>query len=92
LVSLELSRLYATQGRTEEVKSLARHMVPIFQSQEIHREALAALLIFREAAEKERVTAEFARDILLYLRKARHNPELRFERGTGASVSSEIAS
>ena len=92
LVSLELSTFYAAQGRTEEIKSLARHMVPIFQSQEIHREALAALLVFREAAEKERVTTEFARNILLYLRKARHNPELRFERGTGASVSSEIAS
>lgn len=79
LVSLELSMFYAKQGRTQEVKSLARHLVPIFKSQEIHREALAALLIFREAAEKEQITAEFARDILLYLRKARHNPALRFE-------------
>lgn len=91
LVSLELSEFHARQGRTQEVKSLARHMVPIFKSQEIHREALAALLVFREAAEKEHVTAEFAREILLYLRRARHDPGLRFERGTGASVSSEIA-
>jgi tetratricopeptide (TPR) repeat protein len=81
LVSLELSAFHARQGRVQEVKSLARHMVPIFSSQEMHREALAALLVFREAAEKEQVTAELAREILLYLRKARHNPELRFESG-----------
>jgi hypothetical protein len=81
LVSLELSMLHARMGRMQEVKSLARHLVPIFKSQEIHREAMAALLVFREAAEKEQVTAEFARDILLYLRKARYDPELRFERG-----------
>ncbi len=79
LVSLELSVLYACQGRMEEVKSLARHMVPIFKSKEIHREVLAALSIFRDTAEKERVTAGFAQGILTYLRKARHNPELRFK-------------
>lgn len=84
LVSLELSTFYAAQGRTEEIKTLARHMVPIFRSQEIHREALAALVIFREAAEKERVSAEFANEILLYLRRARYNPELRFENGAAA--------
>jgi transcriptional regulator with XRE-family HTH domain len=79
LVSLEIAILYAGQGRTEQVKTLARHMTPIFQAHAIHREALAALTLFRQAAERERVTEEFARDVLSYLRKARYNPELRFE-------------
>jgi hypothetical protein len=56
-------------------------MTPIFQTQEVHREALAALTLFRQAAERERVTAAFARDVLLYLRKARNAPDLRFEGG-----------
>lgn len=78
LVSLELAVFYAEEGRLDQVKTLARHMAPIFQAQEVHREAVAALTLFRQAAERERVTGEFARDVLLYLRLARHNPELRF--------------
>lgn len=79
LVSLELAAYYAEQGRTAEIKSLARHMVSIFQSQEIHREALAALALFRRAAEKEEATAGFLRQLVAYLRKARHDPGLRFQ-------------
>ncbi len=75
LVSLEMAILYAGLGRTEQVKTLARHMTPIFQAHSIHREALAALTLFRQAAERERVTAELAREILSYLRKARYDPE-----------------
>jgi len=81
LVSLEIAVLYAGLGRTDQVKTLARHMTPIFQAHAIHREALAALTLFRKAAEQERVTVEFAREVLSYLRKARYNPELRFEGG-----------
>ena len=79
LVSLELAVLYSEQGRAEEVKTLARHMVPIFQARNVHPEVLAALTLFRQAAERERVSAEFARQVLAYLRKARHNPGLHFE-------------
>jgi tetratricopeptide (TPR) repeat protein len=79
LISLELAVLYSEQGRAEEVKTLARHMVPIFQERKVPQEVLAALTQFRQAAERERVSAEFARRVLAYLRKARHNPDLRFE-------------
>jgi transcriptional regulator with XRE-family HTH domain len=79
LVSLELGSLYAKLGRTAEVKTLARHMVPVFKAQDVHREALAALTLFRNAAEGERATEALVEQILTYLRKARHNPSLRFE-------------
>jgi tetratricopeptide (TPR) repeat protein len=79
LVSLELAILYSEQGQAEEVKSLARHMVPIFRARNVNPEILDALSLFRQAAERERVSAELARKILAYLRKARHNPGLRFE-------------
>jgi transcriptional regulator with XRE-family HTH domain len=81
LVSLEMAVLYAGLGRTEQVKTLARHMTPVFQAHAVHREALAALTLFRKEAERERVTAELAREVLSYLRRARYNPELRFECG-----------
>jgi hypothetical protein len=78
LVSLELASIYAREGSTDQVKTLGRHMTPIFQAKAIHREALAALALFREAAESERLTAELAQLLLDFLHRARHNPELRF--------------
>lgn len=79
LVSLELAVLYSEQGQAEEVKILTRHMVPMFRARNVHPEILDALSLFRRAAERERVSAELARKMLAYLRKARHNPGLRFE-------------
>lgn len=78
LVSLELAAVYAKQGRTGDVKTLARHLVPVFQAQDVHREALAALALFRQAAEREEVTAELADRLVLYFKQARHDPRLKF--------------
>ncbi len=79
LVSLELATILAREGRTDQVKALARHMTPIFQAQGVHREVLAALALFRQAAESENVTTDLARRLLEYLHRARHDPKLRFE-------------
>jgi transcriptional regulator with XRE-family HTH domain/tetratricopeptide (TPR) repeat protein len=79
LATLELAVVYLEQGRTREVKALARQMAPIFKAQGVHRGALAALKLFCEAAEKEAATVELARRIVEYLYRAQHNPELRFE-------------
>ena len=78
LVSLELAVLYAEQGRTAEMKRLAAEMVPIFTSRQIHREALAALSFFQQAAEAEQAGIETVAKIGEYLQKARYAPGLRF--------------
>jgi transcriptional regulator with XRE-family HTH domain/tetratricopeptide (TPR) repeat protein len=78
LATLELAVLLAEQGRAREVKDLARQMAFIFKAQGVHREALAALSMFRRAAEEETVTAELARSVLDFLQRARHDPALRF--------------
>lgn len=80
LVSLDLAAVYADQKRTADLRRLAGEMLPIFRAQDIHREALAALSYFRWAAEKENATATLVRSLLDYLRRARHDPDLRFER------------
>jgi tetratricopeptide (TPR) repeat protein len=82
LVSLEIALLYAEQGRTAELKRLAAGMVPIFASRQIHREALAALAFFRQAAESERAGVEVVEKVAAYLRKARYAPDLRFQKTT----------
>ena len=79
LATLELAVVLLQQGRTRDVKALARQMAPIFKAQGVHREALAALKLFCEAAEKEAATVELARRVVQYLYRAQHQPELRFE-------------
>jgi hypothetical protein len=61
------------------VRELAEQLAPIFDSQGVHREALAALQLFVEAAKAERATAEFVRKVLDYLNRSRYNSEVHFD-------------
>lgn len=79
LVTLELAVLLINQGKTATVKDLARNLATLFRAQALPRESLAALQLFRQAAEAEAVTAELAERLVAYLRRSRYNPELRFE-------------
>jgi hypothetical protein len=79
LVTLELTALYARKGALAEVKELSLEMARIFQVQDVPREALAALLFFQKAAERERATAKLAHDIAAFLEKLRSNPGLSFQ-------------
>ena len=78
LVSLDLATVYLQQQRSEETKRLAAELIPVFQAREVHREALAALIVFQQAAELEQLTAGLIEEIAAYLRQARGNPQLRF--------------
>lgn len=79
LVSLEIATLYAEQVRTAELKRLAAEMVPIFSSLHIHREALAALAFLTQAIESEAAGLELLTAVADYLRRAAHEPDLRFQ-------------
>jgi transcriptional regulator with XRE-family HTH domain len=79
LSTLELAVLYLEEGQMAKVKELARQMTSIFRAQGVHREAIAALKVFRDAAEREAATAELARRVVDYLCRARHDPGLKFQ-------------
>ena len=80
LVSLDLASLYVEQGRMTELKRIAEEMVPTTSlSRQIHREALAALDYWRQAVEAEQVCAALVAGVASFLKKAQHNPELRFQ-------------
>jgi len=81
LATLEIAVLYLEEERTSETRALARQMLWIFQTQGVHREALAALRLFCEAAEQESLTLEMVRGLVGYLHRARHEPSLRFQAG-----------
>lgn len=78
IVSLDLAALCLRQGRTSDVRRIAEEMIPLFQAQDVHRETLAALALFQEAARQDRLTVEKTLEVAAYLREARNEPELRF--------------
>lgn len=79
MVSIEdFALLYLRKGRTADVKRLAEEIVPIFAAQDVHREAVAALMLFQEAARQEQLTVRAVREYVKYLRDARTDPSLRF--------------
>jgi len=79
IVTLDLAALYLEQGRTAEVRRLAEEALPVLLAQDIHREAMAALIAFHQATEIERATPVMVNQVAAYLHRARKNPELRFE-------------
>jgi tetratricopeptide (TPR) repeat protein len=78
LVTLDLAQLYLRQGRGAEVRELAAGMIAVFLSQDVHRQAAAALAVFQRAAELDEATPLLLEEIGTYLRRARRNPRLRF--------------
>jgi len=79
LALLEEAVLLLEEGRPAEVKALADDLAQVFADKGVHREALAALRLFHEAAERAEATAELARRVLRFLFRARHDQGLRFE-------------
>ena len=79
LAALDLAVVYAEQGRTAELKRVAEEIVPIFESQDVHREAAAALMLFRDAVLAEQVTLRYVVELSRYMERARLDPSLQFQ-------------
>jgi tetratricopeptide (TPR) repeat protein len=77
LVSLELAEVWLEQGRTEEIRLLLDDTLATFQARGICREALAALLMLRETAERQSITTALLRQVAAELQ--------RLESGSAAS-------
>ncbi len=82
LVGLDLSNVLLQQGETTQVKAIATEMILIFRSQQVHQEALKAIRLFCEAAQRETATAELARRVARFLYRAQSDLELKFDAGT----------
>jgi len=87
LVSLDLAAVFAELGEAGKLERLASEMLPIFRARDVHREALAALAFFRQAAAARTITLDLVRRLLDFLRSARHDRELRFEAPDGSTRS-----
>ncbi|HEX2224141.1 MAG TPA: hypothetical protein VHN15_08035 [Thermoanaerobaculia bacterium] len=72
LVSMDLALLYLRQHRTSEILRIAEEMHVLFSAEEVHREALAALIVFHEAARNEQVTVEVIQRLSAVLKRLRN--------------------
>ena len=79
LASLDLAVLHLKSGKPGKVKEIALAMKPIFDREQVHREALAALKVFCDAALQESATVEQVRRIYEYLNESKHDTKRRFE-------------
>jgi hypothetical protein len=78
LVSLDLAAVYVQQGRAVETRRLALEMLAFFESRQIHREAMAAFLVFCNAAKLEQAGLGLVQEVAAFLKQARHTHDLRF--------------
>ena len=79
LADLERATLLFEQSKWAEVEALAADMIAVFEAHEIHREALAALSLFRDAAASRELTKSFLGQLTGYWHKAQSQSGLRFE-------------
>jgi hypothetical protein len=57
----------------EDLKKLAAELMPVFESRDVHREAIVALLMFQRACEEERLTVDLVRQLSEFLRRERRS-------------------
>jgi tetratricopeptide (TPR) repeat protein len=76
LATLDLVIPHLAEGDTAEVQALADEMVTVFREHNVSREALAALLLFQEAARRAAATAEMAREVAASLLRSANEPQL----------------
>ncbi|HKH43541.1 MAG TPA: hypothetical protein VKM72_02640, partial [Thermoanaerobaculia bacterium] len=90
LAQLDLAILLLEEGRASEVKPLAREIFTTLKSKGSPQEALAALRLFHEAAQREEATAELARQVLEFLLRARYDTGLRFNASGAMGAAARV--
>jgi tetratricopeptide (TPR) repeat protein len=79
LISLDLAALQLEQGRTAEVRLLVEETVAAFRAVGVDREAIAALLMLREASEQDKASMELLRSVASVLQRLEAGPARRLE-------------
>lgn len=82
LVSLDLAHVFLTTGEAAKLGEVAEEMALLFAASDVHREAMAALILFQETVRHEALTFAYLTRLRRYLEAARNNPELSFERAS----------
>ncbi len=78
LASLELALVWMRQSRYAEAEELALETVEVFVTLRIRREAFGALMILKDAFEKQRATVALLEDVVDFIRRSEIDPDIRF--------------
>ncbi len=76
-VSLDLAILYAEQGQASRVVELAAHILEVYGTMSLHREAIAVLQLLSDALDSRKVPIVLLRRAKLCLEKHHRNAILR---------------
>lgn len=77
LAALDLAGVYILQGRSADVSHVAEETLATFQSYNTHREAIAALLVFSNAARMNEAGLELVREVSGLLKRTRKHSDFR---------------
>ena len=78
VAALDLASIYVLQGKNQEVCQIAEETLGIFQANDLHREAIMALMMFLSAARQEQAGVELVQQVSNFLKQSRNDPEMRF--------------
>jgi hypothetical protein len=81
LASLDLAAVWLQQGKTAQVRQLVEEMIATFRALRIAREAIAALLILREACDRDEATLDRVRAVTMLLTGLERQPRRRLGAG-----------
>jgi hypothetical protein len=82
LASLDLAAVWLQQGKTQQVRQLVEEMIAVFRALRIGREAMAALLILREACDRDAASLDQLRSVELLLSEIERQPRRRAVEGS----------
>ncbi|HEY6321672.1 MAG TPA: hypothetical protein VJA16_08965 [Thermoanaerobaculia bacterium] len=85
LVALDLAAVWLRCGKTVQVRELVEEMIATFRALRIAREAVAALLILREACDRDEATLDRVRTVAMLLTELERQPRHRPASGSGSA-------
>ncbi|HEV3074159.1 MAG TPA: hypothetical protein VHB47_07060 [Thermoanaerobaculia bacterium] len=85
LVALDLAAVWLRRGKTARVRELVEEMIATFRALRIAREAVAALLILREACDRDEATLDRVRTVAMLLTELERQPRRRPASGSASA-------
>jgi hypothetical protein len=77
LVALDLAAVWLQRGKTRQLRELVEEMIATFRALRIAREAVAAMLILREACDRDEATLDRVRTVAMLLTELERQPRRR---------------
>ena len=78
LALLERASVLLQEGRKAEARVVSGGLVEVFKANGVHLEAMSALRLFYDTVQGGTATVDLAQDVVRFLQRARHDPDLRF--------------